>query len=162
MTDNAVEVKRNKPVRAWQNEGGKQKHLGGRWSNARISEELEAHPLKWWSLDELAKLVHGATCKKYRDGIRRRIPRLRQYMLGKDDPAKPMVTRYSERGSILGIKFFVKGESAYSEENALLDNELQRLVIRKEITEERANRLRELLALPRSSNALEPPNSETT
>jgi hypothetical protein len=141
MSEQTVpDVKRSR-LRQWRGDG-KRKTLGGRWSMARIAEELELARSKQFSLDELARLVYGTNTPTYRDNVRKHLPKQRTYMLSQ---MRPFITEYGPRGIIMWIKFYEKDKS---DDRAALNDELKRLVHRSELSHDRYMKLCTALALP--------------
>jgi hypothetical protein len=145
MPNNAVEIKRTYKLPEWRmSADGKKKTLGGRWNMQRVEEILIESRHKRFTMDDLARLVYGSTNQTNRDNVRKHIPAQRNYMLAK---LIPFATTYGARGRIESIKLY---EADEPEDRIKLDMELKRMEDRSEISTERAEKLRQILCLPRS------------
>jgi hypothetical protein len=143
------DISRPRP-RQWRGDG-KTKTLAGRWSKARIAEELEVARTKRFTLADLAKLVYGTNTLTFRESVRRRLPGQRVYMLGL---MKPFVTEYGPRGVVVSIKFY---EPDDADDREALTVELDRLMHRNELSYDRYKKLAVILRLPPPSELPELP-----
>ena len=142
MMDRQVTEPKRTSLRRWHTDSRGKHHLGGRWSKARISEVLIESRHKWFSLDDLARIVYGTTGEKCRANVRKHIMAQRNYMLAKD---MPIVTKYGPRGVIQCIKLYEQDQDS---DKVSLSMELDRLLHRGEITRDRYQKLAEILRLP--------------
>jgi hypothetical protein len=142
MANQVIDLKQRKLPDWYVGEGGKKKHLGGRWNMDRVAEELIKGRHRIFTMDDLARLVYGSTSKTNREKARKHIPAQRNHMLAR---LMPFVTTYGPRGTIDAIKCY---ESDEPEDVRKLALELERLRSRSEISEDRYQQLREILSLP--------------
>ena len=143
MSDNhAIDIKRKTPLRKFHSNARGEQHLGGRWSRERIAQHLIENRHKKFTLDDLARFVYGTTSPKYLDNVRKHIPLQRSYMLNKDTP---FITGYGSYGRVQYIKFYDRGEI---DDGMRMREELDRAVLRKDMSTERHAQLVRILALP--------------
>jgi hypothetical protein len=142
MTDHtSIDIKRPR-LRRYHVDAKGHQHLGGRWSKERIRILLIENYNKKFSLDELARFVYGTTSPRYRDNVRKHIPTQRNYMLAR---MTPFVTHYGARGLIQSVKLYRQDEE---QDRLNLTEELDRLLLRGELTRDRYEKIAELLRLP--------------
>lgn len=142
MSDQMIEIRRQRLPEWHVSAGGRKKHLAGRWNMERVAEEITRARHHTYSMDDLARLVYGTTSKTNRDKARKHIPAQRNHMLAR---LMPFVTTYGPRGTIEAIKCYEPDEP---EDVRRLALELERLRSRHEISEDRYRQLREVLSLP--------------
>jgi hypothetical protein len=121
--------------REWNFDNKGRPRLNGRWSKERIAEHLINVGI-WQSVDELARIVYGATSETRRMNVRKHIPTQRKYML--HELQQPIVTRYGSRGIIMAIKYY---NQTAEFDRMLLRTELERARDRKELSEKRYEQL---------------------
>jgi hypothetical protein len=122
-------------------DGSKRQLEKGRWNMERVSEIFTDEPDREFEVEDIAGYVYGSNGKKNRENVRKHIPLQRTYMMSR---LNPIITRYGPRGRITSVKLFDRTVDA--DKRAMLE-ELDRLRARKELSEERYEKLRELFGL---------------
>ena len=121
--------------------GHKRQLERARWNCERIAEVFTDEPDQEFETGDLAKLVYGHNGKINRDKVRKHIPAQRNYMMAR---LNPIVTTYGPRGTIVKVKLY---DRETLEDRRKMQEELERLRARKELTEERYGNLCDLLGL---------------
>lgn len=132
---------KRKRLGQWSEDSKGRRRLGGRWNLYRVAELLKSMP-RWMSVDDLARVVYGTVSPTNRDNTRKHIPAQRRYMLNSLE--LPIVTRYGERGRIMAVKMYNR---TLDEDKILLKMDLDRFLVRKELTEERYEVLHRIFLL---------------
>jgi hypothetical protein len=126
-------VRRTPQPPAWilKPDGSKRQLETGRWSMERVAEIFTDDPDILFSVDKIAVLIYGSNGKKNRENVRKHIPRQRTYMLSR---LIPIITRYGARGRILAVKLYDRQAAG---DKLLMQEELDRLRLRKELSRDR-------------------------
>jgi hypothetical protein len=121
---------------------GRKKQLEkARWNMERIAELFTDAPNEIFEVGDIARYVYGYNGKKNCANVRKHIPAQRTYMLSR---LIPIVTRYGARGRIISVKLYDK---TIQEDQRSMREELDRLRLRKELTEDRYQHLSGFLGL---------------
>lgn len=121
---------------------GKKKQLSlSRWNMERVAEIFTNEPDVSFDMGQLARLIYGHNGKTNRDNTRKHIPLQRNYMMAR---LLPIITQYGPRGVIESVKLYDR--TALNDRRNLYA-ELNRLRLRKELSEERYDALSEVLGV---------------
>ena len=114
---------------------------GGRWNLQRVAEEILGRKNEKITPVELARVVYGTPKKAHVKAVRQSLSRQRNYMLAR---LTPIVTKYGYRGTIEYVQLF---DRTIPEHQVMMNEEIERMESRKEISLQRATDLRRILGI---------------